>query len=49
MTGLATIKNGPYASPTSLILTAVDGAYLEFHRQLCHQSRIESQIQQEDY
>ena len=40
MIGLTTIENGPYASPISLILTAVDGAYREFHRQLCHQSRI---------
>ena len=40
MTGLATIENGPYASLISLIPTAVDGAYREFHRQLCHQSRI---------
>ena len=40
MTGLATIESGPYASPISLILTKVDGAYREFHRQLYHQSRI---------
>ena len=48
MIGLTTIKNGPYASLISLILTAVDGTYLEFHWQLCHQSRIESEVQQED-
>ena len=40
MTGLATIENDPYVSPISLILTKVDGAYQDFHRQLCHQSRI---------
>ena len=40
MTGLTTIKNGPYVSLISLILTKVDSAYLEFHQQLCHQSRI---------
>ena len=40
MTGLTTIENDPYVSPISLILTKVDGTYLEFHRQLCHQSRI---------
>ena len=33
MTGLKTIENGPYVSPISLILTEVDGAYREFHRQ----------------
>ena len=40
MTGLTTIENEPYASLMSLILTAVDGTYQEFHQQLCHQSRI---------
>ena len=40
MTGLTAIENGPYVSPISLILTKVDGAYLEFDRRLCHQSRI---------
>ena len=40
MTGLIAIENGPYASPTLLILTVVDSAYREFHQQLCHQSRI---------
>ena len=40
MIGLTTIENEPYVSPISLILTVVDGAYQEFHRQLCHQSRI---------
>ena len=33
MTGLTAIENEPYASPISLILTAVDGAYQEFHGQ----------------
>ena len=40
MTGLTAIENGPYGSLISLILTKVDGAYREFHVQLCHQSRI---------
>ena len=40
MTGLAAIENDPYVSPISLILKAVAGAYREFHRQLCHESRI---------
>ena len=31
MTGLTTIKNDLYVSPISLILTAVDGTYREFH------------------
>ena len=33
MTGLTAIENDPYVSPILLILTAVDGAYGEFHRQ----------------
>ena len=49
MIGLATIENGPYASLTLLILAEVDGAYREFHRQLCHQSRIGLWTQREDY
>ena len=49
MTGLTTIENGPYVSPISLILTEVDGTYQEPHWQLCHRSRIESQIQLADY
>ena len=49
MTGLATIENGPYAFLISLILTKVDGAYREFHPQLCHQSRIGFYHQREDY
>ena len=49
MTGSATIENGPYVSPILLILTKVDGAYREFHRQLCHQSRIGFSPQLEDY
>ena len=36
MTGLTAIENGLYVSLISLILTKVDGAYQEFHRQLCH-------------
>ena len=40
MTGLTTIENAPYVFPILLILTKVDGTYQEFHRQLCHQSRI---------
>ena len=49
MTGLTVIENGPYVSPISLILTKVDGTYREFHRQLCHQSRIGFYHQREDY
>ena len=49
MTGLTAIENGPYASLISLILTAVDGAYEEFHRQLYHQSRIGFYPQLIDY
>ena len=33
MIGLIAIENGPYASPISLILAKVDGAYREFDRQ----------------
>ena len=33
MTGLTAIENDPYVSLILLILTKVDGAYLEFHRQ----------------
>ena len=33
MTGLTTIENDPYVSSILLILTKVDGAYREFHRQ----------------
>ena len=40
MTGLTAIENAVYDSLISLILTEVDGAYQEFHQQLCHQSRI---------
>ena len=40
MTGLTTIENDPHFSLILLILTRVDGAYRESHRQLCHQSRI---------
>ena len=49
MTGLTTIENDPYVSPISLILTAVDSTYQEFHQQLCHQSSIGFYLQQEDY
>ena len=49
MTWLTTIENGPYVSLISLILIKVDGTYREFHRQLCHQSRIGFYAQQEDY
>ena len=40
MIGLTAIENDPYVSQILLILTKVDGAYQEFHQQLCHQSRI---------
>ena len=50
MTGLTTIENDLYVSPISLILTKVDSAYREFHRQLCYQSRIGFyHHQREDY
>ena len=49
MIGLTTIENDPYVSLILLILTMVDGTYREFHRQLCHQSRIGFYHQQEDY
>ena len=49
MTGLTAIENGSYVSPISLILTAVDGPYREFHRQLYHQSRIRFYHQQEEH
>ena len=49
MAGLATIENDPYVSLILLILTKVDGAYREFHQQLCHQSRIGFYHQREDY
>ena len=49
MTGLTAIENGPYVYPISLILTKVDGAYREFHPQLCHQSRIGFYHQLIDY
>ena len=48
MTGLTTIENDPYVSLILLILTKVDGAYREFHRQLCHQSRIGFYPKRED-
>ena len=40
MIGLTTVENIVYASQILLILTEVDGTYREFHRQLCHQSRV---------
>ena len=49
MTGLTAIEKDPYVSPISLILTAVDGAYREFHLQLYHQSRIGFYHQRADY
>ena len=48
MTGLTTIENAVYDDLIQPILTEVDDAYQEFRRQLCHRSRIESQIQQAD-
>ena len=32
MTRLTTIEDGPYVSPISLILTAVDNAYGDFYQ-----------------
>ena len=49
MTRLTAIENDQYVSPISLILRKVDGAYREFHLQLCHQSRIGFYHQREDY
>ena len=42
MTGLTTIENAVYDNLIWPILTEGDDAYREFHRQLCHRSRIES-------
>ena len=49
MTGLTAIENDPYVSLILLILTKVDSVYQEFHRQLCHQSRIGFYHQRGDY
>ena len=45
---VTTIENAVYDDLILLILTEVDSTYQEFHWQLCHQSRIESQIQLTD-
>ena len=49
MAGLTAIENDLYVSLILLILTEVDGAYQEFHWQLCHQSRIGFYLQLIDH
>ena len=49
MTGLTALENGPYVSLIQPILIKFDGAYREFHSQLCHQSRIGFYPQLIDY